>query len=326
MPTNRPPLEGAPVRGFHHADFPAERILAAKGSTTVSVCIPARNEAATVGAVVGEVRRSVVDAGLADEIVVIDDHSTDDTAPLAAAAGATVVHAGDILPEYGHGPGKGEALWKSVFVSSGDVVVWCDADITDFDAALVTGLIGPLVCHPELEFVKGHYDRPAVAGQGGGRVTELVARPLLSLFFPALSGLIQPLSGEYGGRRSILEQLPFVEGYGVEVGLLLDLLRLRGTAVLAQSDLGRRVHRSRDLRDLGPQAMAITQTILRRADRQLVPAVAELIRPGTDTVTVDVSERPPLVEVADYISLLRREGGAVLDPDEALDGIRLTRD
>ncbi len=307
-------LDCPPIRSFHHADHPVDQLLAVKGTTTVSVCLPARNEAATVGAIVEVLVRDAVEVGLVDELVVIDDHSVDATARHAADAGARVVHAGDVLPEFGRGHGKGEVLWKSLHVTSGDLVLWCDADLSDFSAHLVTGLLGPLLCEPDVELVKGFYHRPEADGVGGGRVTELVARPLLSLLFPALAGLFQPLSGEYGGRRSVLERLPFVQGYGVEVGLLLHYLRQRGTTGLVQVDLQERRHRNRPLEDLGPQAMAVTQTILRHAQSSglhvadgsaPVPAVAELLRPGRAPHPVDVSERPPMIEVAAYLDLIR---------------------
>jgi glucosyl-3-phosphoglycerate synthase len=183
------------------------------------------------------------------------------------------------------------------------VVVWCDADLRDFHHRFVSGILGPLLCDPGVEFVKAFYDRPETDGEGGGRVTELVARPLIALLFPALSALHQPLAGEYGGRRAVLEQLPFVEGYGVEMGLLIDLLRLRGTDGIAQVDLEVRHHRNRPLADLGPQASAIMQTVLRRIDRSLAPVVAELTAPGRPAVEIEVAERPPMIEVAEYLQV-----------------------
>jgi glucosyl-3-phosphoglycerate synthase len=274
------------------------------------VCLPARDEATTVGGIVACLRRDLLDTGVVDEVLVIDDHSADGTAAVAAAAGATVVHAADVLGEYGEGHGKGEVLWKSLLVAAGDVVVWCDADIEDFGHRFVSGVLGPLLCEPGVDLVKGHYRRPERAGTGGGRVTELVARPLLSLLFPELAGLHQPLSGEYGGRREVLEQLPFVEGYGVEIGLLVDLARRFGTGGLVQVDLDVRHHRNRSLEELGPQAMEVLQTVLRRVDRDLVPAAAELLRPGLGPVEVDVAERPPMVEVAEYLARHRRARSA----------------
>lgn len=271
-----------PIRSFHHTDFDTDAILAAK-DCTVSVCLPARNEAATVAPIVEAIHRHVVAPGLADELLVLDDHSEDDTARLAADAGATVVAADDVLVEHRTGHGKGAALWKSLAASKGDVVVWCDADIEDFGPRFVTGVLGPLVCEPGVELVKGFYQRPTVDGTGGGRVTELVARPLLSMLFPEIAGLHQPLSGEYGGRRAVLEQLSFADDYGVDVGLLIDYVRLRGTEGLVQVDLDVRLHRNRGLDELSHQASAVMHAVLRRADPHLVS-------PGTDL--------PPLAEVA----------------------------
>jgi glucosyl-3-phosphoglycerate synthase len=205
-----------------------------------------------------------------------------------------------VLPELGPGAGKGEALWKSVAASAGDLIAWLDADITDFDARFVVGLLGPLLTTPELSFVKGFYDRPSDQGEGGGRVTELVARPLVALLFPELASIVQPLAGEYAGRRGTLERLPFVQGYGVDLGLLIDLARTEGTEALAQVDLGTRRHRNRPLRDLGPQALAVMQTALRRAGTGLGTETLTLAPPGAPPVAVDVAERPPLSSVDGY--------------------------
>ncbi|MCB0978549.1 MAG: glucosyl-3-phosphoglycerate synthase, partial [Acidimicrobiales bacterium] len=231
-----------------------------------------------------------------DEIVVVDDHSTDDTAAVAAAAGATVVDAAQLLTDHGTGHGKGEALWKSLHASTGDVVVWIDADIEDFDPYFVVGLLGPLLTDPSISFVKGHYRRPELDGVGGGRVTELTARPLLSQLFPGLAEIAQPLAGEYAGRRSLLERLPFVVGYGVDVALLIDAWTLAGADAVAQADLGVRRHRNRPLSELGPQALAVSQAILDRAGIHPVgPTV--LRRPGLADVLVVMDERPPLAEI-----------------------------
>ena len=299
IPTVTPEVP-ARIREFHHSDFPVECILDHKGTTTVSVCLPARNEGATVGTIVHTLSEQLMRSGVIDEILVIDDHSSDDTASVAADAGARVVSAADVLTEYGEGHGKGEVLWKSLYIADGDVIIWCDSDISEFGARFVTGILGPLLCEPGVDVAKGYYRRPERDREGGGRVTELVARPLLSLFAPELAGLYQPLSGEYGGRRSVLEQLPFVRGYGVEVGLLIDLARRFGLDGLVQVDLDVRHHRNRTLAELSPQAMAIAQTIVRHIDPALAPAAAELLRPAQAPITVDVSERPPMVEVAAY--------------------------
>lgn len=276
---------------FDHCQFDAEQLAAAKRGQIVSVCLPARDEEATVGAIVAAIRAQLVEEiPLVDEILVVDDHSSDRTAEVAAEAGAGVVQAADVLPGYGEGHGKGEAMWKSLHESSGDLIVWCDADVTEFGPHFVVGILGPLLTCADIDFVKGFYDRPAGDGDRGGRVTELVARPLLSLLFPQLATLAQPLAGEYGGRRALLERLPFVEGYGVDIALLIDIAQRFGTESIAQVDLGTRLHRNRPLDELSPQATAVMQAALRRAGQPLVPATAE---------------RPPLVDVPEYRRVAR---------------------
>ncbi len=294
------------IREFRADDFDARALAQRKGDQSISVCIPARNEAATVGAIVGAIAGALMrDVPLVDEILVIDDHSTDDTAAVARAAGATVAAATTILADHGSGHGKGEALWKSLHASTGDLIVWCDGDLVDFDPAFVVGIVGPLLERPDIGFVKGFYDRPLNgAGEGGGRVTELVARPLLSFLFPALSTVEQPLGGEYGGRRELLEQLPFVTGYGVDIGLLIDVSRRFGIDALAQVDLGERRHRNRPIDELAPQAAMVMQAALRRvdSDRAGQPLVGEhvtLVRPD-GVVEIDGVERPPLITLAEY--------------------------
>ena len=212
-------------RSFHHRDFTAADLVTLKGGTTISVCVPAKNEAATIAGIVQAIRTPLVlEHPLVDEIVVVDDRSTDGTGALAAAAGATVVSTCAPLADVVPGTGKGEALWRGLAASTGELVVFCDADITDFDARFVLGLVGPLLTDPSVQFVKGFYERPDTHAPGtGGRTTELVARPLLSLLFPSLTGVVQPLSGEYAARRAVLEQVPFVQGYGVDLGLLIDV-------------------------------------------------------------------------------------------------------
>ncbi len=289
------------LRSYATTSFALADVVAAKAATdtSVSVCIPARDEAATVGAVVEAIHRTlVVDHPLVDEIVVVDDHSTDATAELAAAAGARVVDAATVLADHGEGHGKGEALWKSLHQSTGDLVVWVDGDIVDFDPAFVVGMAGPLLTDESIDFVKGHYHRPEHDGVGGGRVTELLARPLLSLYFPELAEVAQPLAGEYAGRRTLLEQLPFVVGYGVDVALLIDAVRCVGIERIAQVDLGVRHHRNRPLDDLGPQALAVGQAILDRAGVR-PPHLATLHRPGRDPLPVPMHERPPLASLGE---------------------------
>lgn len=292
----------AALRTFHHAHFAPADLVAAKAGRRVSVCLPARDEAETVGPIVAAVREALVEAvALVDEILVLDDHSADTTAKAAATAGARVVAAGDVAPEFGDEPGKGQALWKTVLVSQGDLIVWCDADVRDFDPAFVTGLLGPLLTEPDLAFVKGYYERPETGGQpGGGRVTELLARPALALLHPTLAAMVQPLSGEYAARRSLVEALPFVEGYGVDIGLLLDAEAAVGIRGLAQVDLGERRHRNRSLAELSVQATEVLHTILDRADVADLPESVVLDRPAEGPARVRTGERPAPRTVAGY--------------------------
>jgi glucosyl-3-phosphoglycerate synthase len=290
------------AEGFDTAPFDASTLVDLKGDQRISVCLPARNEAETVGAIVESVRRELMDhRPLVDELIVVDDHSTDRTAAIAREAGALVISAADVLPRYGEGHGKGEALWKSLFASDGDIVVWCDADIHDFDPSYVLGLTGPLLHRAEIDFVKGFYTRPLREGHdGGGRVTELVARPALALLFPQLASVIQPLAGEYAGRRSLLEHLPFVCGYGVDIALLIDVAERVGLDAIAQVDLGTRLHRNRSLTELSPQATAVLRAVLERAAPGVAVDTPTLLRPGELPVDVDGAERPPLVTVPEY--------------------------
>jgi len=257
------------------ADWPMERVLAAKQDTgtTVSVVLPALNEQDTVGDIVSAIRSElVVAAPLVDEVVVVDSGSTDRTAEIAARAGALVAHRDRILPRIPARPGKGEVLWRSLLATRGDVLCFVDADLREFDPALVCGVLGPLLTDPVVQLVKAAYDRPLIDGgivlpAGGGRVTELVARPLLNLHWPQLAGIVQPLAGEYAARRSLLERLPFACGYGVEFGLLVDTFDRAGLNALAQVDVGSRSHRHQDDRALGRMSSEIWQAALLRLRR-----------------------------------------------------------
>jgi glucosyl-3-phosphoglycerate synthase len=287
----------------------------ARHGHTVSVCLPARDEEATVGPVVATVRQSLVERlPLVDEIIVIDDGSKDATAAAAAAQGAHVFAAGEVLPLLPHGSGKGNAMWKSLYVSQGDVLCWVDADIRNFRPHFVARLLGPLLNDPDIGMVKGYYRRPLHGEpRGGGRVTELMARPVLSYLFPVLTRFVQPLSGEYAARRALVETVPFVEGWGVEIGLLLDIVFRFGVQSVTQVDLGVREHRNRPLDELGPQALAILATALRRAGLDCTdpPFVAELVRYddqlAPERIPVAVSERPPMITVPEYCSKFGRE-------------------
>ena len=302
-------------------EWPLASLLAAKAQgsgTSVSVVLPALNEQQTVGAIVESIRTRLMEAApLVDEIVVLDSGSTDRTGEVAAAAGARVVHRDDILPGVPPVPGKGEVLWRSLLVTSGDVVCFVDADLRHFDAALVRGILGPLLTDPSVQLVKAAYDRPLVdAGGvvpgGGGRVTELVARPLLNLHWPELAGVVQPLAGEYAARRSLLERLPFPCGYGVELGLLVDTLGVAGLDAIAQVDVGTRHHRHQGDQALGRMASEIWQTALLRLERAGRLVGGEPVHTGFTqfhrqdggfralTYEVAAVERPPMCTVAEY--------------------------
>ncbi|MCE2531839.1 MAG: glucosyl-3-phosphoglycerate synthase [Acidimicrobiia bacterium] len=281
----------------------AGRLAERKGNRTIAVCLPALNEESTVGAICAEVRRTLMPpaAGLVDDLLVVDDNSTDRTGEMATAAGARVVPTAEVLPEAGPGFGKGNALWKSVAATTADLIVWCDADLRSFEANYVTALVEPLLADERVVLVKGYYERLLDGRTGGGRTTELMARPLLAQFFPELAHLRQPLGGEYAVRRQAVEQVPFVQGWGVEVGLLIDLSRRFGPDRIAEADLGVRRHRNRPLEELGPQALAILQTVMQRSGVSPPSAgdgwSARLRIPGVETQEVSLGERPPLSDL-----------------------------
>ena len=292
----------------HWQDWPADWLAARKRDlgVTVSVVIPARNEERTVGAVVGGIARLAA-TGLVDELVVMDSDSTDGTAAAAAAAGAAVYRVREVAPALGGFAGKGVALWKSLLVTTGDLLVFVDADLTFWGPHFVTGLAGPLLADEQVLLVKGFYERLFAGGDGsvtadGGRVTELVARPLISLWWPELAGVVQPLAGEWAIRRSLLESLPVPVGYGIELAVLLDTAREHGLDAIAQVDLGQRGHKhqaSHDLALMAAELMGVADR-RRRPAEAAAPRRAELrqfTRAGGEmhqrSRLVPVDERPP---------------------------------
>nr|WP_205808719.1 glucosyl-3-phosphoglycerate synthase [Micromonospora sp. HNM0581] len=311
----------ATYRTTSAADWPTRRLIQAKGDSRVSVVLPARNEEATVGAIVATIREHLMDrVPLVDELIVVDSRSTDRTTAVARAAGAEVVSQDAMTRGLPRLTGKGDALWAGLAAAEGDVVAFVDADLRDFRPHFVTGLLGPLLTDPSVDFVKGFYHRPLVSGSGveadgGGRVTELMARPMLNLFWPELAGFVQPLAGEYAGRRDVLARVPFVSGYGVETAMLIDLLELVGLDALAQVDLGERKHRHQDTAALGRMSAQIMLTAWSRlqrrgwADPEVLPTalLTQFRRGGSDALPnldreivvsdVAVAERPPLAQL-----------------------------
>jgi glucosyl-3-phosphoglycerate synthase len=269
------------------------------------VVLPARECEATVEGVLATAVMPFADAGLVDQVLVVDGASRDATMARAARAGAEVLAEDDLLAEFGPALGKGDAMWRALSVAHGDVVVYMDADTADPHPAHLLGLLGPLLADPTVHFVKAAFARPFRTAEGileneGGRVTELMARPLLNLHFPALAGFAQPLAGETAARRGLLCAVPFATGYGVEIALLIDALRRVGLDGLAEAHVGTRQNRHQPLRDLGAMAFAVLTAVERRIARDGAPPVAAgLVQPWDDGAIRDVpvTERPPLSEV-----------------------------
>ena len=284
------------IRSLDVSDCAVGSVAAAKAGRTVSLCIPCRDEAATIGPLVSAIRHELIErVPLVDELIILDDRSTDDTAAVAASAGGTVVPIENVHARYGEGHGKGNALWACLAASTSDFVVWLDGDITSFEPHWISRLLAPMLDDESIALVKAVSHRPTQMG-GGGRTTELVTRPLLSLYFPELTGLHQPLAGEYAGRRTVLEQLPFVQGWGVEIAMLIDLARQHGARSIAQIDVGTREHRHRSLHALSVQAAEVMATMLARVpDGSLLTHDAPALhRADGSVVPLNLSERPPL--------------------------------
>ncbi len=306
---------------YHASEFSnlkelLERKISQK--VTISLALPALNEEKTVGKVLSTIKKAMMDdLPLLDEIVLIDSNSTDRTREIARELGIPVFIHQELLPQYGVRTGKGEALWKSLYVTKGDIVIWIDSDIVNIHPRFVYGVLGPMLFNPNIQFVKGFYQRPLKTGRktqstGGGRVTELTARPLINLFYPELSGVIQPLSGEYGGRRAALEQLTFYSGYGVETGLLIDVFEKYGLHSIAQVDLLERIHHNQTLQALSKMSFVIMQTMMGKLERRFARPILEeinksmkLIEYEDGTYYLDVQElveqeRSPMNGLPEY--------------------------
>jgi len=308
-------------RTFHHSNFWDIKWLVEekeRQGLTISLCLPTLNEERTIGQEIVILKAELHDHyPLLDEIAVIDSGSTDRTCEIAASFGADVYVASEHLPEYGQRRGKGENLWKALYLLKGDIIVYVDADIKNIHPRFVYGLVGPLIQDPQVHYVKAFYDRPlAFSGglrpTGGGRVTEILIRPLFSLFYPELTAILQPLSGEYAGRRSILEQIPFPVGYGVETAMLIDIYERLGLYAFAQTDLDRRVHRNQETVALGRMAFGVLRTFFSRLTeqqrvqlREELPRIMRQYEVGDGEYRqvefdIEESERPPMIEVEEY--------------------------
>jgi nucleotide-binding universal stress UspA family protein len=306
---------------YHAGEFSTlEHLLDLKRQQdlTISLALPALNEEETVGKVITTIKTSLMQkVPLLDEIILIDSNSEDRTREIAARLDIPVHIHQNVLRRFGTRSGKGEALWKSLYLTHGDIVLWIDTDIVNIHPRFVYGILGPLILRPDIQLVKGFYRRPLkVDGKlqagGGGRVTELTARPLLNLFYPELSGLIQPLSGEYGGRRSALEQIPFSSGYGVEISMIIDIFEKFGLSSIAQVDLQERIHHNQPLESLSKMSFAIIQSVVRRLEKRYAGNILEDVnktmkliryeqgRLFLDLVEIAELERPAMAGIPEY--------------------------
>lgn len=314
-------------RTYDHGEFSDIRglmELKKKSGVTISVCLPTLNVASTVGAITRVFRTELMERyGLIDQLAIIDSRSTDGTQEIATEEGAEVYYDDEIFTGLEPASGKGEALWKSQHVLSGDIIAWIDSDIMNPHPRFVYGIVGPLLAHPDINYVKGFYERPILEGDvwkktGGGRVTELVVRPVLNLFFPELSALIQPLSGEYAGRRSVLESIPFFTEYGVESGLLIDICRKYGLNSIAQVDLEVRHHQNQSIEKLAMMSFGVQQALFRRLSdtgkielKEEPDKTFKVIKQlygarEIEEIVIDVIERPPIIEIEEYGNKARK--------------------
>lgn len=290
-------------RRYRVQEFDLASLRDDKGPTTVTVIVPSKRCATTIAAVLHQTVAPLVERDLVDEVVVVDAASDDGTAAVAAGAGARVLQQDEIRSDLGPALGKGDAMWRALQVTVGEIVCFLDGDTADPRPEHLAGLLGPILREPRVQLVKGAFDRPLRAGElslpnEGGRVTELMARPLLNLHAPLLAGFSQPLAGEFAGRRELLEAIPFPVGYGVEIAVLIDALRVAGLDGLAECHLGTRQNRHQPLRALGEMAYAVLTAVENRLERRSPPSDGRYLKPWADgaVVAVPVAERPPVRE------------------------------
>lgn len=314
---------------FHYKQFSIEELIKTKNkkNITVSLCFPTLNEAQTIRNILRITKEELYEPGLVDEVVVVDSGSLDSTPEIVREMGFKVYQHKEILRKYGTHEGKGEALWKSLFVLKGDIIVWCDSDIKNFGSRFVYGVLGPLILDEELYFVKAFYRRPLKIDSSymkgeGGRVTEILVRPILNLFYPELSRLFQPLSGEYAGRKEALEQIPFFTGYGVEIGMLIEMYEKFGVERIAQVNVKRRIHRNQPLASLSRMSFGIMQAIFKKLEyygklninsglNKIYSQIDYIDNEYVITpVKIEENERPPISTIREYV--LRKNKKLVL--------------
>jgi glucosyl-3-phosphoglycerate synthase len=308
-------------RTFHHSRFWDIKYLVTRKqeqNLRISLCLPTLNEESTIGKVLVILKSELIDRyPLLDEIAVIDSGSKDRTLEIAKNYGADTYLASECLPQYGDHRGKGENLWKALYLLTGDIIIYIDSDITNIHPRFVYGLLGPLLNDPEVQYSKAFYDRPlsfsgGLRSTGGGRVTEILTRPTFSLFYPELAPIIQPLSGEYAGRRTTLERIPYPVGYGVETAMLIDIFKHSGLTAFAQVDLDQRVHRNQETTALGRMSFGILRTLFRRLERDgklnletVLPQVMQQCKVADMRYemlenSIEEFERPPMLEIQEY--------------------------
>jgi glucosyl-3-phosphoglycerate synthase len=324
---------------FHYSDFrDLNRLVEqkTKKNLKISLCLPTLNEEETIAKEIIILKSELMTRyPLLDEIVVVDSGSTDKTMEIARTYGADVYEATEILPHLEQFKGKGENLWKALYITKGDIIVYIDADIKNIHHRFAYGLIGPLLLYDHVKFVKAFYDRPISIGKnkirptGGGRVTELVIRPLFSLFFPELTQLLQPLSGEYAGFREIFERIPFPIGYGVETSMNMDIYEKWGLDVMAQVDLDRRIHHNQDTKALGRMAFAILKTFINRKVRlgiidlkyelfdEMIQYILVNDQYQPDISKIETHERPPIIEIPEYCEKFKIDRKLIQELQEA---------
>lgn len=320
---------------FHHSEFRDIDLLVRtkeRKNLKVSLCLPSLNEEKTIAKEIIIMKSELMTRyPLIDEIVVIDSGSTDSTREIAASYGADVYEAKDILPHLPNFKGKGENLWKALYITRGDIIIYLDADIKNIHHRFAYALVGPLLLYDHIKYTKAFYDRPIasehpkVRPTGGGRVTELVIRPLFSIFFPELTQIIQPLSGEYAGFREIFEAIPFPVGYGIETSMIMDIYEKWGLDVFAQVDMDRRVHRNQETKALGKMAFAIMKTFLKRIENYGMIEIRKTVfneliqyrrtprQYQENTFVMEGLERPPMITIAEYVQKFYRTDIATVD-------------